>query len=354
MNRIDRYIFRAVLSTALIALLVLLGLETFFTLLTELADVGTGDYGTVEVLRYLLLSTPQRIYQAFPMALLLGGLLGMGALAQSSELVAMRAAGFSLMRLVLAALQAGLLLGLVGLGVGEFLAPDAQYAAEELRAVAKSQNRAIRRGRGFWARDGNYFINVNGVLPGVRLAGISIYELDDQADLKSVLWAEWARYDRDHWVLVNVRRSTMAPEQVVTETREFLHVESVITPGMLDVLAADPEDLAIRDLLIYSDYLTRNGLDAGEYRLAFWTKVLGPLSSLAMLFIAMPFVFTSQRSAGVGQRLVVGIILGLLFYLGNRLLGNVVLLYGLPPLVGALLPSLLFFGVGTWLLARMR
>lgn len=354
MSRIDRYIFRAVLGAAMIALLVLLGLETFFTLLTELADVGTGDYGTVEMLRYLLLSTPQRIYQAFPMALLLGGLLGMGALAQSSELVAMRAAGFSLLRLVLAALQAGLLLGLVGLGVGEFLAPDAQYAAEELRAVAKSQNKAIRRGRGFWARDGNHFVNVRGVLPGVRLDGISIYELDDTADLKSVVWADWARYHGDRWVLVNVRRSVMEPERVVTETREFLQVESVITPGMLDVLAADPDELAIRDLRVYSEYLSRNGLDAGEYRLAFWTKLLGPISSLAMLFIAMPFVFAPQRSAGVGQRLVVGIILGLLFYLGNRLLGNVVLLYGLPPLVGAALPSLLFFGAGAWLLSRQR
>jgi lipopolysaccharide export system permease protein len=50
-----------------------------------------------------------------------------------------------------------------------------------------------------------------------------------------------------------------------------------------------------------------------------------------MLVIAMPFVFGPQRTAGVGQRLLIGLLLGLTFFLINYLLGNVVLLYGYPP-----------------------
>ncbi|MDX1656442.1 MAG: LptF/LptG family permease, partial [Candidatus Competibacteraceae bacterium] len=113
-------------------------------------------------------------------------------------------------------------------------------------------------------------------------------------------------------------------------------------------------DLSLRELLVYINYLKSNGLEPGPHQLAFWTKALGPISSLAMLFIAMPFVFAPQRTTTAGQRLVVGIFLGLLFYLGNRMLGNLVLLYGYPPLVAALLPSLLFFGAGTIALGRMR
>jgi lipopolysaccharide export system permease protein len=88
--------------------------------------------------------------------------------------------------------------------------------------------------------------------------------------------------------------------------------------------------------------------------LAFWTKIVAPLANLAMLFIAMPFAFSQQRSISTGQRLVIGILIGLLFYLFNRLLGNVVLLYGLPPLLGACLPMLVLYSIGFWALSRVR
>ena len=101
----------------------------------------------------------------------------MGALASGSELIAMRAAGLSLMRLTGSALQAGLLLSLVVLAIGEFVAPPLEQAAREQRAVAKTENLAIRGGRGFWARDGDYFIHVRAVLPGVRLVDIHIFKI---------------------------------------------------------------------------------------------------------------------------------------------------------------------------------
>ena len=129
---------------------------------------------------------------------------------------------------------------------------------------------------------------------------------------------------------------------------------SAISPQVLDVLATNPSELSIRDLLVYVDYLERNGLDAQEYRLVLWRKLLAPLIYVAMLVVAMPFVFGPQRSAGTGQRLLIGLLLGLAFFLSNYLLGNVVLLYGFPPLVGASLPTLLFMAGGFYALRRLR
>ena len=281
--------------------------------------------------------------------------LGMGGLASGSELIAMRAAGLSLMRLTGSALQAGLLLSLVVLAIGEFVAPPLEQAAREQRAVAKTENLAIRGGRGFWARDGDYFIHVRAVLPGVRLVDIHIFKINPgSAQLETLTAAQGARYVEGHWLLEEVNRSSLNGDEVQTEHLAQLSVVSAISPQILDVLAANPDELSIRDLRIYVTYLEGNGLDAQNYRLALWRKLLAPLAYMAMLVVAMPFVFGPSRSSGAGQRIVIGLLLGLLFFLFHYLLGNVVLLYGLPPLVGAGLPTLLFLGAGGYALRLLR
>jgi lipopolysaccharide export system permease protein len=354
MKILDRYIFRTVATTTLIALLVLLLLEFFLSLLVELEDVGKGRYDFMAMVSYLLLIQPQLLYELFPMALLVGGLLGMGALASGSELIVMRAAGLSLSRLTGSALQAGLLLSLVVLALGEFVAPPLEQMAREQRAAAKSQDMAIRGGRGFWVRDGDYFIHVRAVLPGIRLVDIHSFKIGPDDRLETVVAAQGARYVEGRWLLEGVNRSILNGDEVRTEHLPSLEFASAISPKILDVLAANPSELSIRDLLIYVDYLERNGLDAQSYRLALWRKLLAPLVYVAMLVVAMPFVFGPQRSAGTGQRLLVGLLLGLAFFLINYLLGNVVLLYGYPPLAGASLPTLLFLAGGFYALRRLR
>lgn len=354
MKILDRYIFRTVATTTLVALLVLLLLEFFLSLLAELEEVGKGGYDFLAAFRYLLLIQPQRLYEMFPLALLVGGLLGMGALASGSELIVMRAAGLSLTRLTGSALQTGLLLSLAVLALGEFVAPPLEQMASEQRAAAKSESMAIRGGRGFWARDGDYFVHVRAVLPGVRLVDIQTFKISSDARLESVVTAQGARYVEGRWLLEGIHRSLLNGDQVRTEHLSSLEVASAISPQILDVLASNPSELSIRDLLVYVDYLERNGLDAQDYRLVLWRKLLAPLAYMAMLVVGMPFVFGPQRSGSVGQRLLVGLMLGLVFFLSNYLLGNVVLLYGFPPLMGASLPTLLFLGGGFYALRRLR
>lgn len=354
MKLIDRYIFKTVAGAALAALLVLLILETFFSFLGEIDDIGEGHYGLKDVLLYLFLNIPRRVYEIFPMALLLGGLLGMGSLASSSELVCMRAAGLSVLRLIGAALQVGFVLGLLALIVGEFVAPAATRVAEEWQSAAKSEQVSIRQGLGFWARDGERLIHVQAVSPGIGLEDIHIYQIDEQSRMRSIAHARSARYVEGHWLLADVQRSLIEADKVTADHQPVLTLNSLINPDLLRVLALDPKNLSMRDLITYIDYLDRNGLDSRSYRLAFWSKVFGPLSSLAMIFVAMPFAFGSQRAASIGQRLLIGVFIGLLFFLGNRLLGNVVLLYGYPPLLGAAAPSLLIFTAGAYALRRVR
>jgi lipopolysaccharide export system permease protein len=355
MKILDRYIFRVVTGTTLIALLVILTLDIFFNLLNELEEIGKGDYGLPQVIEYLLLTSPRLIDQTLPMALLVGGLLGMGALASSSELTVMRASGVSLLRLVRSALQAGLVLSLIGFWLGEFIAPQSERLAQELRSRAQYASAPWQAsGPGFWARSGQQFVNVGVVLPNQRIGAITIYTLTNESELTGIIKAQSARYQEDHWILQNVSRSRISTEAIVTDQLEQMDWSSSIDPGALTVLASDPQDLAIRELLSYISYLQDNQLDTRHYRLAFWHKIAGPFTSLTMLFIALPFVFGSQRSTGAGQRLLIGVLLGLTFFLLNRMLSSWVLLTGLPPVLGAILPTALFFAAGTLALRRMR
>jgi len=290
----------------------------------------------------------------FQRVLVVGALLGMGALASGSELIVMRAAGLSLTQLTRSVLQAGLALSLAVLVLGEFAAPPLEQTAREQRAAAKSEGMAIRGGRGFWVRDGDYFVHVNAVLPGLRLADIHIFRIGPQSRLETVTAAQSARYQAGRWVLENIDRSFLKGDSVASEKLPDLEISSSISPQILDVLAADPAGLSVRDLWVYVDYLERNGLDAQSYRLALWRKLLAPLVYLAMLVVAMPFVFGPQRSAGVGQRLLIGLLIGLSFFPVFSTLGNVVLLYGYPPFLGAISPALLFLGGGFLALRRLR
>lgn len=356
MRRLDRYIFRTITLTTLITLLVLLILETFISLLLELEDLGRGTYGFQEILRFMVLTQPRRIYEIFPMALLLGGLLGMGTLAASNELVVMRAAGVSRARLIWAGLQSGLVLGLLALALGEFIAPPLEQMAETLRTSARQQSVALRAGRGFWARDGDLFVHVRAVLPDQRLTGIVLYQVNGRNELQAIMEARTGEYlaGQGRWRLDRVIRSVLGPERVVIETVGSLTLQLTLTPELLKVLATDPKDLSMRDLYHFIAHLERNGLDARHHQLAFWAKLLGPLTNLVALFVAMPFAFSSQRTASTGQRLLIGIGVGLLFFLLNRMLSNSVLLYGLPPLLGALLPPALLLAGALYGLRRLN
>lgn len=353
MRRLDLYIFKTVVGATLLTLLVLLALEAFIGLLEELDNLQ-GNYDLPKIFQYLGLTLPRRTYDAFPVALLLGGLLGMGGLAANSEITAMRTAGLSVLRLVQPVLQAGLVLSLLILTLGEFVAPYTEQQAQTLRANAKAEAIAIGGGQGFWARDGEYFIHAAGVLPEFRLSNIHIYEIDTDARLKSIAWAQHARYNDGEWILDQVNRSAIETTAVTLEHFDTLTLNLAINPDLLELLAIKPEDLSMRDLHSYIAYLQNNGLDARSQQLAWWIKALNPAINLSILYLAMPFVFAPQRSASRGKRLMIGICLGLLFFLFNRLLSNLALLYNYPPWLGALMPALLFFAAGTYALRRVR
>lgn len=353
MTILDRHIGRAILVSTLLVFGVLISLFTLLTFVEAVGDMGRGRFGLAEALTYVALSLPRDAYELFPMTALLGATLGLSTLAVGSELIVMRAAGVSLLRISGSVMKVGVLLIVIAVVVGEIIAPITEDLAQRGRASALQRSVAQRSESGLWLRDGRVFVHVGEVLPDLSLLYVTLYQFDDQARLRSHTYAHSARFQPPYWQLSDVRQSVIEDDRVQSRKLASEQLSSVLTPEILAVFAVKPEGLSAWHLYRYIQHLELNKQDTSRYRLALWHKIMLPLATGVMVFLAIPFVFGQLRSGGLGSRLLVGIVLGLAFYLVNRAFGYFGLLYGLPPALGALLPPALFFALALVMLRRV-
>lgn len=354
MDILDRYIGKAVAGGVLGALLVFMTLTMLAGFAGEAGVIGRANYTAWTAFTYVLLSLPQQMYMLFPMVALLGAIFGLGAMAGNSELIAVRAAGVSILRITLAVLKAGMILAVAAIFVGEVIAPPAVQYAKQKRVAAIEEKLSLNTDYGLWARDGQTFIHIRQVEDDGQLVGISLYQLDSEHNFKGVIQAARAEYQDDQWLLHRVQIREVSATGIRQEYKKSMAWKSLLSPEVVNVVSVSPENMSIWKLRGYIDYLLDNQLDAGQYQLTFWSKIVTPLTIAAMILIAIPFVFGSLRSAGAGQRILVGFLIGLGFYLFNELLGKLGLVYDLPPALAASLPTLVVMGIGGYMIYRTR
>ena len=353
MKIIDRYIAAVVITATLTALLVVVGLNTFFSLIGQIDAVGDGDYTLLKMLATVVLTIPTSMYELFPVAALLGSLTGMGMLASNSELIAMRASGLSIWRIVLSVMQAGVLMLFVTVLLGEFVAPMAEQYAQQIRASATDASVSFMGNRGLWVRDGRLFINAKKVVSENTLADITVYEFDDEAKLKVATSAVSARYLKGQWVLHNVQQSEFGTDSVQVSHIEKLPRDSLLTPELLGIVVLEPENMSARDIRQFMGYLEDNGLNTQQYRYALLSRFITPLSALVMLFISVPFVFGGLRSATAGHRIFIGILVGFGFYIVSQIAGQMGRVYDLDPVLATVTPSVIFLLIGIRAVRRL-
>jgi lipopolysaccharide export system permease protein len=354
MRVLDRYIGKAVIVSILIVLLLLLVLVSFGNLMEELSDVGEGNYTTVDAFLYVLLIVPRRTYEIFPVAVLLGSMVGLGALASNSELTAMRAAGVSLGRIMVSALKAGLVMMVVVIVVGELIAPKTEQYAETLRASRISKQITLQTEYGFWARDGDSFVNIRQILPGARLKDIYIYEFTKEGKLRIATHAGFAQYRDEHWLLSDIQQSEFFDDAVVSRHLDTAAWDSMLNPALLNVVVVRPTMLPAWGLYRYIRFMHENGQSAIPFEVAFWSKMVMPLVTLVMVFLSVPFVFGMLRTVGIGPRIFVGTLIGTSFFLLNKVFSHMAVVYELNPLFAASFPAFAMLALGFWVLRRVH
>ena len=354
MNVLTFYIVKEVTKGSLLAVLLLLTLFNLFTFSDELKDLGDGNYGLKQIFMYLALTSPRVFFELIPSAALLGSLFVVGAMANNREIVAMRAAGLSTAWIIRSIMLAGLLMVIVAVGVGEFVAPASERAAQVLKTTAQNNGVVLHSQYGMWLREGNRFINVRRILDDGSLGDIRIYEIDQQHKLNQVTQAEHGKFLGDkQWQLSSVKQSFISPQKVNAESQPTFNWQSSIDSDLLKVAVVNSDDMSLFDLYNYIDFLKANKQKSQTYELAFWSRLINPLVTFVMLMVSAPFVIGIGRGISTGGRIMMGVLIGMSFNILDRIAGHVGLVYDMNPMLMAIMPSTLVFCIALYAVWRV-
>ena len=356
MNTLDRYIGKSILGSIFATLLTLVGLSAIIKFVEQFRSIGKGTYDIWQAVAFTGLTIPKDIETFFPMAALLGALMALGNLASRSELVVMQAAGFSRFKIGMAVMKTALPLVLLTMVIGEWGIPQTEQFARDMRARALSGGSMLSMKNGVWAKDGNNFVFVRRVTDDAKLNDIYIYTFDQHRNLTELKHANQASYSEDEskWTLRQVNHSMISKDEITTSNRLSEKWETNLTPDKLGAVSLRPTSLSISGLYNYISFLRETGQDVSRFELTFWRKIFQPVSVGVMMLLALSFIFGSLRSVTAGARIVTGICFGFLFYVVNEIFGQMSVVYNMPAVFGALMPSLLFIVIIWWLLSRKR
>lgn len=350
---LDLYIGKTIIATTSLVLATFVGLSAIIKYVEQLRKVGEGTYDLIQALLFVLLSIPRDIEMFFPMAALLGALIGLGMLASSSELVVMQAAGFSKLNIGMSVLKTAVPLMIVVTLLGQWGAPQAQKMARDLRAFATSNGAILSVRTGVWARDANDFIFI-GKVEDDKIYVMNMWRFDESKHLKSVVHAAEVEYDANNtWIMKDVQITEMADEiEIAKYSLPEYRWTTSLAPDKLAVVTVKPEELSLAGLYDYVTYLKASEQDPARYELAFWRKVTQPFSIGVMMLMALSFIFGPLRSVTMGARILSGVIAGFTFYISSEFFGPLSLVYNIPPVFGAVMPSMVFLTIAMLLLRR--
>jgi lipopolysaccharide export system permease protein len=369
MALLDRYIARHVIAAMALVLLVLGGLDYLFTVVDELG--GTNEnYSTADAFRYVSLTFPRHLYELLPITALIGSLAGLGMMAAANELVVMQSSGVTIGHIVAAVMKPAFLVMVLGLVLGEYVAPRLELQAEVGKAIAKGQEPGLSR-FGHWEREGDAFLHFNGLEPEGVLHGVSILVFDAQRRIVKSVQAERAvfmqlgnqtdtsREMQGSWVLENGSEHRFVHDHPESSGAEKFQEDFQqrqwdmnLTPDILKVLIIDPGKMAISDLYNYAVRFERQGQNADIYYLSFWKKILQPLTTAMLVLVAISFIFGSLRESTMGSRVFTAICFGLVFTLLQRLFHNLGLVFQFSPLLAVLVPMVVTALFGLLLFRR--
>ena len=342
--RLDRYVATRVVAAIALVWSMLLALDVLMAFARELDEVGAGTYSLGGALAYVAFTIPRRAYDIFSWAAVIGGVVGLGALAPTAELTAMRAAGLSKLRIAFAAVGAVALLAAAVAISGETLGPWGDQRAHALEVGAKSQDRIASGDTGLWAREGESLVNAKrgrATLRGLELHDVRIYQFTDTGQLKVITQAARATHEGGRWRLYDATRMRFEAERIATEALPSVEWRSNLDPRVLALSVLRPRYLSSADLARHVTYLERNGLDPSPFASAYWARLFYPVNVLLLLLCTLPVAFGTLRSGGFAKRVFAGIVVAIAWFLAQRALVNVADVYGIDFRVAHGLPAIL-------------
>lgn len=339
MRILDRYIRTTIIHNTLLVAFMLAALFSFMEMLDQLDNLDQGTYTIGTAGYYVLMTLPRRIVDLMPIIAMLGTAFALNTLARSSELIAMRAAGISIARLSWAVFKTGILLMLLVVLLDQSIAPPLQQAAIRDRNAAITGEDPLQfQGAGFWSRKDDSIVHIRSMDHGRVPADLDIFEFDPQGALTRYLHARTAETSEDgEWLLQGVNAKIVSGPEIEYDFFQELEYPRLLRNRDLEILEVPVDTLATSDLYDYVSHQHTVEANTYEYELNLWRKLARPLVTGAMVLVAIPFGFGSNRTSS-GKRITVASLAGLLLYLGNEISGNAGSIFQADPIFLTLAP----------------
>jgi lipopolysaccharide export system permease protein len=343
MRLLNRYISKQVFLSISLVLLIFIGVYTVFSFVGEMRNFNK-NYGFLASILNVLYSIPQNLIFMLPVASLLGTLIALGNLASHSELTAMRAGGFSILRIAFSVLRIGAIIALISFFFAAFIGPYVGKQALLSNFGGGRRASILFTPQATWLKEGSDFVYVTQSKGVDYLEGLVRYHLED-GNLTSITWANTAIYKEGSWHLSGLREVDISTTGVTQRESKTATWSELVPPSLLKAVSSRVSNLNLIELYRYLKYRHLNGLDARSYELKIWQLYAQPFSILILMLIAVPFSFGQLRSSSLGVRLVIGVVIGVAYFLLDRFFGPAVLVMNLPIFLGAFLPSFIFLGL---------
>jgi len=371
MRTVRRLLYKDIVGSVALVALAFLALDFFINFVDEMERMSRVGAGAAQAALLAAMELPGNFYELFPIAVLIGGIVALARLAQSSEFTILRTGGLGPARAL--SLLAGLAAAFAVLTfvVGDYVAPQVERQSDEMRARFSRNAPATKRGA--WLKDHrnvdgqerSYSVQVGRVGSGGDLEDVRIFEFDPEGRLMSR--TEAGKVDVDGqglWHLQTVKRTVWNPgaptasgsvgEVVVSEQQlEKLDWQSSLHAGVIAAAVLPAMSMSTLELYRYTAHLSAQEQSAQAHNIQFWRKAFYPFACFVMVALALPFAYLHGRSGGISIKVFGGIMLGISFVLLNNVAGHLGLLQNWTPWAVAATPSLIYLGLSmaafTWL-----
>lgn len=354
MKILDRYIRNAVLAATAFVSLVILGIQSFLELVEQFRHVGVHSYRVWQAFLFVPMQLPAEFYQLFPMAGFLGCLIGLGRLSSSAQLIVMQMSGVSVARLLWSVMKAALLMIVVVMLLGEVFGPTWQQKAIHMqqKALAPSLNQDLLQS--IWLREGDTYTHIDALRNQKTITGVTRYFFSNSGRLQQVIYAQRGELVNNQWRLYDLKKTIFHANRVLSAQQKTATWHLLFQPNLQVQMSIPSAEQSLKDLFETVRYRRAIGLSTGQVLFQLYQRLLQPISALVMICLAVPFVFGSFRSATMGARILMGVVMGFGFYILNQLFGPITLVYQFPPLLAAITPTLIFSVILFFLLMRVR
>ena len=341
----DRYIAKTLLTYTMIVLVVWISIYSFFNFLAELNSVGESEYTILSAFTYIILKLPEVAYRQASPIILLGCILGMGHLATTGQLLIFRVSGDSILKITLMIIKNSLIFVFFFITIGEFLAPTLSNFAESTRSNdLGGSNQSINQ-EGFWIRDGDNFINVKKNIDGTLFSGITVIEVNSSNKIERVIKSENALFDGNSLdmsgsEIYSIDGSSFFDGISLKERNSYNKTVS-FDQGLIESLEKEPKDLSTWTLIKQIRFLSDNKLRSGVFEVELYKRLVQPVTLIAMILLAMLFLFGSSRDVTLGRKIFFGVMLALSFEMLSRIASAMALSFDFNPLMSSILPSII-------------